>query len=223
MTNDILIIYPQDETTDFLQDIPNFLFDKHGKERFIYQRIGFSVKEHRSCINLIEKFSKNSLVIFLGHGRSDALLGAMDYERFDFITEEHIHIFKGKQVFFFSCRSEELLQGRGIEGIGFGHILSSPDELTDNDLRRQYSYLFSTLGMPDSPTINQFKKLLVNIVRESLHDHIARHLSNQELYFNLKLRLNKTIATLIQENEPAKVRNLVNLLFKAKTEIRLFI
>ena len=222
MKNDILLIYPQDETTNFLQGIPDFLFEKHGEEGFVYQRIGFSVKEHRSCINLIEGFSENALVIFLGHGRSDALLGAFDYERFDFVTRGNLHVFKNKRVLFLSCRSSELLHNQGIEGIGFGHLLSSPSELNDNDIRRQYSYLYSMDDMPDSSTINQFNERIVRIVRASLHDHISQNLTLQELHLNLKLRLNKTIATLIQENEPSSVRNLANLLLKAKTEMCLF-
>lgn len=225
MKNDVLLIYPQDETTNFLQGIPDFLFERHGVGRFFYHRIGFSANEHRSCINLIEGFSENALVIFLGHGRSDALLGAYDGiydERFDFVTRGNLYVFKSKKVFFLSCRSSELLHNQGIDGIGFGHILSSPNELNEDDIRKQYLYLFSEHGVPDSFAIEQFKERLVSIVCASLHAHISQNLTFQELYFNIKLRLNKAISTLIQENEPSSIRNLVNLLLKAKTEMRLF-
>lgn len=46
----MMLVYPKDETTDFLEGIPNFLFGLHGKESFIYQRLGFSDKEHINCI-----------------------------------------------------------------------------------------------------------------------------------------------------------------------------
>lgn len=223
MKNDILLIYPQDETTNFLQGIPDFLFERHGKDRFVYQRLGFDVKEHQECISLIEKFSENSLVIFLGHGRSDALLGAYDYERFDFVTPINLHVFKRKRVFFLSCRSNELLQNQGIVGIGFGHLLSSPNELNENGLRQTYSYLYSQYGVPDSVAITQFNDLIVRIVRTSIHDYMVQNFTFKSLHLNLKLRLNKAIVKLIQENDPASVRNVANLLLKAKTEMKLFV
>lgn len=217
-----MIVYPQDETTDFLQGIPNFLSDLHGKESFIYQRLGFSDREHLSCIEAIESLSHNSLVVFLGHGRSDALLGAIHYERFDFITQDKLHIFNQKKVFFLSCRSSELLQGQGIEGIGFGHLLSSPTELNDTNLRSTYRYLYSHQGVPDSISISQFNDYLVRIVGSSLNDYIVQNLTLEGLCLNIKLRLNKAIADLIQTNNPTSVQNTVNLLLKAKMEMRVF-
>lgn len=222
MKNDILLIYPQDETTDFLQGIPDFLFERHGKERFVYLRLGFNIKEHQECISLIERCTENSLVIFLGHGRSDGLLGAMDYERFDFITQTNLYVFKRKQVLLLSCRSSELLQNQEIEGIGFGHLLSSPSELNEDGLQRTYHYLYSQHGVPDSKAITKCNDLLVRIVRASLHDYIVQNLTFKALHLNLKLRLNRAIVKLIRENDPTSVRNVVNLLLKAKTEMRLF-
>lgn len=217
-----MLVYPKDETTDFLKGIPDFLFNLHGEESFIYQRLGFSVKEHRECIEAIERLSHNSLVVFLGHGRSDALLGAMDYERFDFVTQDKLHIFQQKKVFFLSCRSSELLQDQGIEGIGFGHLLSSPSELNDINLQSTYRYLYAYHGVPDSSSITTFNDYLVRIVCSSLNDYIVQDLTLEGLYLNLKLRLNKAIADLIQNNSPVSVQNTVNLLLKAKMEMRLF-
>jgi hypothetical protein len=223
MLNKILIIYPQDGTTDFLQGIPNFLFERLGRERFIYQRIGFSNYEHDKCIEIIEKFHSNSTVIFLGHGRSDALLGAFDEERFNFATHDNISIFKNKNVFFLSCRSRDYLNNQGINGIGFGHILTSTSELNDVNIRRQFSFLYSSQGMPDSPSIDRFKEILVNIVSLSLYEYINLNCSISQLYTNLNIRFNKYIVSLIKENDPLLICNLANLLFKAKSEIRLYV
>lgn len=222
MKNNILLIYPQDETTDFLQRIPNFLFKRNGEDRFIYQRLGFSDVEHLNCIKMIEQLPDDSFVIFLGHGRSDQLLGALDYERFRFVNHELRYIFKSKKVFFLSCRSREFLLDQGIEGVGFGNLLTSTSELNDPTNQRHYSYLYSAIGTPDSFAIQQFNEQIVNISCTSLHDYIAQNLSMEELYFNLKLRFNKVINKLIREFDPPSVRNVANLLYEAKTEMRLF-
>lgn len=221
MKNEIMIIFPQDQTTDFLQTIPDLLFEKHGEGRFHYKRIGFSHPEHTKCRQSVEELPDDSFVLFLGHGRRDALLGAFDYERFDFIRQEHLHIFRRKKVFFLSCHSKNFLSNQNIEGVGFDHLLTSTNDLGDEIYRRKYAYLTSA-GGNDSKSVYQFSDKLAVICGASLNDLVSKSLSLSEFYKHLKIRFNKEIATLILKNNPTKVKNIANLLLAAKNEMQYF-
>lgn len=223
MKNEILIVYPQDETTSFLQAIPDFLFEKHGEDRFIYHRLAPRILHHKECITLIEELPSSSIIIFLGHGRSDALLGALGDERISFIDSDNLQVFKGKMVFFLSCRSNELLFEQGIEGIGFGHLLTSSNELDDPINLQKYWYLKDDMGFPDSMAINEFKISLTKICKESLHELIQKKLNINELHVNLKIRFNHEIANLLlHTQQPLLVKNQVNLLVDAKNYMQFF-
>lgn len=223
MKNDILLIYPQDETTDFLQGIPDFLFDKHGEARFIFRRVSVEENSHQECHSTIAQLSFGSLVIFLGHGSSYALMGARTsrVQENILISRENLSLFEGKEVLFLSCRSSELLKNQGILGIGFGDLVTDMSEVVS---RREHE--IDAYRHPNGDIVEQdiqrANELLVEVIRRSLHDAILDGLSLPDLYLHLKLRFNRSIFNLIKENAPSQVRWIANLLLEAKTEMKLF-
>lgn len=104
------------------------------------------------CLNLIRIWDSSDLIVFMGHGRSDALIGsrgrlfdmeggddALDKKSEDyynderFIDEENYSLFSGKSIVIFACESD-LLAKRLVEAgaksvLGFGKMPTSRIEL----------------------------------------------------------------------------------------------
>lgn len=224
MKNDILLIYPQDDTTNFLQGIPDFLFERFGKQRFIRHRIGISDTETQECISNIQKAPDDSFIIFLGHGSSQGFMNARIEEHPPklLIERSNSHILHGKDVFSLSCRSSEFLKNQQIKGIGFGDLITEWGEVINRRESEIGAYRHSK-GDIQKADIDHANTHLVNVVRHSLNEAISYNLSLQELHLQLKLRFNQTIFKLINEKKPMQVRWIANLLLEAKNEMKLFL
>lgn len=221
MTNNIAIIYPRDETTDFLEAIPEFLFERFGERRFIYQRIGFSNKDHRDCISLIEDLSKNDVVIFLGHGRSDGLLGSCSptFSRQTLISKDQISILQNKKVFSLACRSADFFSLSRINSIGFSNLITEMNEIYQERQRPNNGLAYQWVTQED---VTYFRGILTTIVRQSLKDFIDSDAEMEKLFLALKLRFNKNISNLIMQKSPGSVHGVVNLLYESKSGMKLF-
>lgn len=224
MKNDILIIHPQDSTTDFLQGITNFLFDKYGEQRFVFHRPGIGEIEAQSCRSLIEQMPLSSFILFIGHGSSSSLMGARTHRITEniLIHRDHLSLFERKNVMFLSCRSSDFLKNRGISGIGFGDIITDMSEVISRREHETNAYRYPK-GDITEEDIRKSNELLVDIVKRSLNDYLIEELSLFNLHFRLKLRFNKAIFNLIGENKPSHTRWVANLLLETKTEMKLFL
>lgn len=222
MRNNITIIYPRDKTTDFLSAIPEYLFAKHGERRFVYHRVGFSKEEHEDCVSQIKELSKNDFVIFLGHGRSDGLLGAWNdgFQRRPLINKNQISILRNKMVFSLACRSTDFFSLSQINSIGFSSLITEMNEVYQERQRPHNGLAYQWIKSED---ILNFKNILVSIVQHSLDDFIKGNCSMEELYLLLKLRFNKKISSLIMQNSPESVHGVANLLYESKSGMRLFL
>lgn len=224
MKNDILLIYPQDVTTDFLQGIPDFLFKRHGEHRFVHHRIGMSETDTQSCISGIEQAANDTFIIFLGHGSSLGFMGARGEESGPelLIEQANSHILQEKSIFCLSCRSSEFLEKQQLKGIGFGDLTTEWAEVIS---RREYNEVGAYChpkGNIRKEDIEYANTILVDVVRHSLHDAITHQLSLQDLHLRLKLRFNRAIFNLVKDNTPSQVRWAANLLLEAKTEMKHF-
>jgi len=224
MKNDILLIYPQDESTDFLQGIPDFLFERHGERRFIHHKVSIAETDALKCLTQIEQASSTAFVIFLGHGSSKGLMGARSEGRDPelLIAGSNSHILKSKDVFLLSCRSSDFLKSQKLNGIGFGDLTTEWGEVHSRRESESDAYRHSKGDIREADIANA-NSLLVNIVCHSLHDAIIHQLSLRDLHLRLKLRFNQTLFRLIKENKPSQVRWTANLLLEAKTEMNLFL
>jgi hypothetical protein len=147
----ILIVHPYDKTTLFLNSIKNSLEYSFNDDVY-YFNIETNDSSHKKCLEIIDRHPTNGLIIFLGHGRSDALQGSkadefspsLDWEDIaqfpdlyyfneNFITKRNAHVFSGKKVFCLACNSNAKIAEYAIEKgattfLGFGNIPSSIEE-----------------------------------------------------------------------------------------------
>ena len=193
MNKKILILFPKDATTDFLDEIVDYLSKNVNPALFAVVRVEGTDQSHKIALKQITD-PVYGVVIFLGHGTSSALYGAVEakYKNETFITSKNFQVFKKKSIILVSCESKSLLKKQKavgiIEAIGFGDL---PTDWKDISSARE-SDINAYKGLtPDLTSL--FRIALVEILKYSLADFINRGLSITQLYELLLLRTNKRI------------------------------
>jgi len=143
----IRIICPQDPTIRSVERQARRLDRRLGADSRIYVVKPNDISK-KKCHRLIESWNVEDLIIFMGHGRSDALFGsrgknfnmtgsdaAIDRESDDyyndesFIDESNYDLFSDKSIICFSCESDllgnRLLKAGARTVVGFGKMPSS--------------------------------------------------------------------------------------------------
>lgn len=143
----IRIICPQDPTIRSVERQARRLDRRLGADSRIYVVKPNNISK-KKCHRLIESWNVEDLIIFMGHGRSDALFGsrgknfnmtgsdaAIDRESDDyyndesFIDESNYDLFSDKSIICFSCESDllgnRLLKAGARTVVGFGKMPSS--------------------------------------------------------------------------------------------------
>jgi len=123
----IHIIHALDKTTEFLSVFRDHFCDNC----FVIEPNAESVKK---SITFLEQVPEESLIVFLGHGHSTGLYTpeVNGFEKYTFIDKSNAaELFENKLVILLSCRSSEFIDkiNSANQIIGFGNILSSPEEL----------------------------------------------------------------------------------------------
>lgn len=147
----IRIICPQDSTIKCVERQARRM-DRRLKETSIIYVVRPNDESKTKCHWYLRQWGETELVVFMGHGRSDALIGscgryhdmvggdeAKDRDSDEFYNDERFidatnyDLMAGKKVVCFACNSDELakhLVGAGaICVIGFGAMPSSKKEL----------------------------------------------------------------------------------------------
>ncbi len=125
--SELYFLHALDETTSFLR-----VFQESFQENFLI--IEPNKGSVDNSIRYLQEIPKDSLVIFLGHGHSTGLYTpeAIGFEKYTFIDRSNAdNLFSNKEVILLSCRSNEFINkiNSAKQIIGFGNILSSPEEL----------------------------------------------------------------------------------------------
>lgn len=125
--SDLCFIHALDESTSFLS-----VFQEEFKENFFV--IEPNNESVENAIKYIQKLPNNSIVVFLGHGHSRGLYTPESnvFEKYTFVDRSNGNdLFLNKKVILLSCRSREFISKitSAEEIIGFGNILSSPEEI----------------------------------------------------------------------------------------------
>jgi len=215
----LLIIHPQDSTTDFLNPIWSFISNQFG-ENITIRNISFSDEEHTKVKDEIIKYDGKN-ILFLGHGNSTHLMGAksQNYSCDTFINRDELLLFKSKTVLSFSCKSSDYLRFvKDFSYIGFDDI---PSDMTEVVGARELEHDI----YPDvnEDVINEFRKIMVRIVANSVYDWIESDYDIERLYNRLKIRIDKEIVGLLNGSDKNKFRiATVGLLNKLKRDMRYF-
>lgn len=210
----IQIIISIDPSTQFLFEIIDKL--KSCQVDYNLTELYPSNKSYLETYDLVSKFDKNSVIVFLGHGTDEKLFGGEqlpDFEKKEFIKLRQMSVFENQNLFILSCKSADLLKkshrlSKIKKSIGFGSLPTSKEEVEDDKRLREQGVLLST--------IEDFKNEMVSTVSNaiSLHYQDFNKLSD---YLTLLLDQRINNAILIKKD-----RNLADLLFKMRKEIVLY-
>ncbi len=221
MDNKLLILYPRDATTSFLNPILYHLFN-HADERFIYLLTSSSNRDLRTELSKqIQEIDCNT-VIYLGHGSSKSLGSIEQLESSDvfFLNANELSIFSNKNFICLSCNSNELLRKNykdfNIEAIGFGDLPTGWPDITSVRQYNQDAYK----GITDE-IINEFNDSIVDIMKFSVTDYLNKKLSMNEVFNLLTLRINKKISTLYK-SDSQKNMILNDIFLTMKQEMKYF-
>lgn len=231
----ILIVHPYDKTTVFLEGIISHLQASFGAEVECF-KIQTNDNSHNLCVDRIKVHPSNGVIIFLGHGRSDALYGSKgdDYSpslgfeeisafpdlyffKESFITKNNADVFSGKKIFCLACNSNSKIAGFAIQSgaetfLGFGDIPTSPDE-------------FKIDGNSDvsNSLVSKMKSELNYIIKKSLEYSISKSYSFEQLHNIIKFIVNQRITEiLITQKDFSERYILTDYLYYLKKDIIIF-
>lgn len=228
----IFCIYPQDETTSFLNRIVSHLTNSLGND-FHCHKVKLTESSHSECLKRTASL-KQRLILFLGHGRSDMLYGSCGksgeniflsddvetdntdfFNKKDFISLKNADVFEDKIVISFSCNSNTTrrsignasISGGALSFVGFGDIQTDFDkekEMTERE-------------------IAIFKGIIVKIIKKTILYSYANNLTVENLVDAIKIMTNKEIHILLTKHKGIKYRNrIAKHLFNFKNEIKIF-
>lgn len=239
MTKPILIIHPKDKTTRFLDKIKNHLLHEFDG-KIHHFNIQFTDLSHIQCLDRIQEHPDNGLIIFLGHGRSNALSGSCSpnydslmvsldaeienpeilYGKEIFIDEQNVDVFRNKNVFCLACNSNDKIAKQAIEKgancfFGFGDIPTSNAE-------------FVALGELDkkislSRITKEMKSEINYIIKRSLEIGIKKSLTFKELKEIMRFIVNQRIADVLVNKKDLKERRIIaDYLYFFKRDMKLW-
>lgn len=215
----IYIIYPIDETTEFLLEIPRRIVEKHGEKSIEVIKMLPSEESYKEVFQAIEKIPSGSVVIFMGHGQEDKLWGAENesFIKQSFVSKSQSKVFSEKFIFLLSCNSNDFIKGtfrfsKAISSIGFGNLPTEKSEIENSKRLKEQGV--------NEETINKFKESIIELVSDSFCHMIHNKLTFSQLGNSFLLRLNKKISQVILDDTKSKDnRILADLLFQMKSEI----
>ena len=228
----ILIIHPNDNTTFFLEKIKKNIV-KRFKGDVHYFNVHPNDNSHEMCLERIQKHSEDGFIIFLGHGRTDKLYGAVGkkygvfandelmlenpsdyYCKELFIDKSNIAIFSSKKVFCLACNSNELgklaIEKGAKSFLGFGDIPSSYEEFLNDHKAHNISLKL----------VYKMRYELIYIIKTGLEYAIINSYSFGQLHNLLQFIINQRIATILIEEKNLKYRYiLTDVLYTLKKEM----
>lgn len=208
----LFFLYALDDTTSFLN-----VFQKEFQEDFFV--IEPNKESVDNSIKFLEKIPENSTVIFLGHGHSTGLYTPESniFEKYTFIDKSNVNeLLVNKKVILLSCRSSEFISKitSAEEIIGFGNILSSPEEMRiEADLVTGH---FRDLSKDD---IHYFNNSYCSAIINALHNYKKSSYNFKQLPTLIEFYINQKInETLLYKSTKNRVE-LAKLLFEFRNEM----
>lgn len=225
----ILIVHPKDSTTKFLCRIKNHLINNLEGQTHHFN-VYPNDRSHALCIDRIQRNPENGVIIFMGHGRSDALSGAIgdnynslisydavveqpeeSYYKEYFIDKNNVDVFSKKKVFCLACNSKENIGHLAVEKgakafLGFGEI---PTSLGEFDTGEQIS----------KDSVNKMKAELTYIIKMSLVHAIKKRATFEELLTLIHFVTNQRISDILVFQKGFKERYVfTEFLYRVKKE-----
>lgn len=209
----ILCIHPKDDTTNFLNPLGKIFGDN-------YRIIEDNDKSHTDILQLIESFTKKSLIVFLGHGRTHGLSSSstenFPSKVFIDITKAN-NLFKKHDVLLLACRSSEFIGKIALiynTIIGFGNIISSLEEASNE---AQYETgIYRDLEQID---IDYFNKSYTDAISKSFILALKGKIKFNQLPSYISYFLNKSINLILRQSNKKNRIDVAKLLFEFRNEM----
>lgn len=214
----ILIIHPEDDTTDFLKKLSNSIKILHPAITHVFN-IHSNDASHDLGLKAIKEHPDNGLIIFLGHGRSDSLYGSkgkyfesrdlasqdaisehpeLYYYKERFIDSSNYDIFRNKKLFCLACNSnllgKELLKSGVASFIGFGDLPTSKGEFEKEGVENASLHL-----------IAKMKGEITSIMKRSLVHAIEHNYNFQQLFDIIQFVIMQSISRLSLTEDRFKI------------------
>ena len=197
-----LCIFPQDETTAFLEPIAETL-----------RNAGFVVldgntKDEGYAKLIFDVIPQNDNIVFLGHGSSEALSGS---NQNPLIYAENVDVLRGKKLFLLSCNSKEFISAYGLtDSIGFD-IIPTCDMDVNTIAEQDFGYFEQ---IPDDSNLEWFRSAIVRIIVNSFSDG---NMSNMIMLYNrVKMYTNLERYACIRECKNLNYRDILRMLYDFK-------
>lgn len=228
----VLFIYPSDNSTKRLRRIAKYLHRSMPIDNRLFI-VTPSDKSKKDCHETIRKCTDKDLIIFFGHGCSNALYGAKgknvgnplppsttdpdkadrdDYYDEQFINEQTYDLFCGKKVIIYACKSAELgkkLCKAGARVVfGFGVIPTSNEEFAGFHI--QSSNLL----------VAYMKGAITRILKDSLANALTTQCSFARLYRIFEYEFQREIERSLSSKQRF-TKELVNALYRVKRELKI--
>jgi hypothetical protein len=195
----IHVVFPKDETTDFLQNIIDHVIDNTEADVYVHRLE--TPDDHRDFFATAQTaIPVSATVLYMGHGMSSALSGASTPEHSygAYIKEGQLSLFKQRKTILLTCRSNEYLANYFGEtnlkaAIGFPNLITDEYELYYPEESERVSGVTST-------EIKAFRQHLLNIMKYSLEDFINSNLSFYQLYTRIKIRNQRSLINFYTDN-----------------------
>ncbi|MDI6047026.1 hypothetical protein [Flavobacterium yafengii] len=211
--SNIICIHPKDNTTDFLKPLGeifhvNYLIVEDNEEA------------HAEILLLIESFTEKSLVVFLGHGHTYGLASSNTES---FTTQVFIDITKANKLFtnhdvlLLACRSSEFIGNINSvynSIVGFGNILSSLDEVSNEALYETGFY--RNLEQLD---IDYFNKSYIDAISKSFMLVFENKIKFNQISSYISYFLNKSINLILRQMNKENRVEVARLLFEFRNEM----
>jgi len=234
MQKSLLIVHPEDPTTNFLDKIKNHLNDNLTGLTHHFN-VKENVESHEQCINNILHHSESGLILFMGHGRSNYLYGAKgkyfgndfvseeakkehpeDYfHKEEFINFENIVMFKNKKVFCLTCNSNGKIGAEAIKKgakvfFGFGNLPTSIEELIEQGEKNEPGTSLASVEKVLKTEINY-------IVKQSITIGIKKEYTFKQLFDLIRFMTNQKITYYLIEQKKISERKIIaNYLYNFK-------
>lgn len=126
----ILCIYPQDQTTAFLEPVYDELCQRFGAEGLK----GDPTEDDDYLERLANLAQEAETIVFLGHGSSSVLYG-INFNMLICEENGNIDLLRHKHLILFACHSSDFIKRQGLtNALGFGEIPSSDYDVANGKL-----------------------------------------------------------------------------------------
>lgn len=205
--NKTLCIFPQDQTTSFLEPV----YDELCQHYDVVGLKGDPTEDDEYLERLEVEVDKSDTVVFLGHGSSEVLYG-INFNMLICSENGNVDLLKDKRLILFACHSREFIKRHDLKmALGFGEIPTSDYDVTNGYL---HGLPIKDLTIPD---VEYIKTAIVRIWKKSLAE--AGLTSLYRFYKAFEYYTVEEIVRCLRNRENRNFRLLADVLYYIKMDM----